>query len=136
MRIFSKVQIKTSLSNPLSTIIRFQLFRKSLHIPVLFVPESCIVSLNEGGVCCKILCNHLWLGKLQCKKSIKHVKMFKNNPVKNIFIFNPPCFLFIINKNSVLSYAFFGTKLYLQAQIICYNNSTNRFDNFKILMYN
>ena len=116
MRIFSKAQIKTSLSNPLSTIIRFQLFRKSLHIPVLFVPESCIVSLNEGGVCCKILCNHLWLGKLQCKKSIKHVKMFKNNPVKNIFIFNPPCFLFIIKKNSVLSYAFFGTKLYLQAQ--------------------
>ena len=70
MRISPKAQIKTSLSNPLSTIIRFQLFRKSPHIPVLFVRESCVVSLNEVGVCYKNICNHLW-----------HGKMFKNNPV-------------------------------------------------------
>ena len=62
MRILIKAKIKTSLSNPHSPIIRDQLSQKLPHIPVLFVRESCIVSLNEVVVCCKILCNHLWLG--------------------------------------------------------------------------
>ena len=136
MRIFPKAQIKTSLSNPLSTIIRFQLFRKSPHIPVLFVRESCIVFLNEVGVCCKILCNHLWLGKLQCKKSIKHVKMFKNNPVKNMLIFHPPFFCSLLTKFCIKLCVFLEPNYTYKHKNICYNNIANRFDNFKILMYN
>ena len=93
MRILPKTKTKASLSNPRCPITLFHSSRKSPHIPVLFVREFCIVSLNEDGVCYKTLGNHLWLGKLQCKKSIKHVKMFKNNPVKNIFIFNPLFFV-------------------------------------------
>ena len=62
MRILTKAKTKASLSNPRCPITLFQSSRKSPHIPVLFVPESCIVSSNEDGVCYKILCNHLWLG--------------------------------------------------------------------------
>ena len=62
MWILRKAKIKTSLSNPHSPIIQVQLSQKSPHILVLFVQESCIVSLNEVGVCYKTLCNHLYLG--------------------------------------------------------------------------
>ena len=75
MRILWKAKIKTSLSNPHSLIIQVQLSRKSPHILVLFVQESCIVSSNEDGVCYKILCNHLWLGTIRFRFDISFCKV-------------------------------------------------------------
>lgn len=53
-----------------------------------------------------------------------------------IYSYLTPCFLFIINKKSHQTACFFITQLYLQAQKYMLNNIANRFDNFKILMYN
>ena len=56
------IQIKGLFSNPCSPITRHQDSRILLNIHAPFVRESCIESWREGGVCCKIPCNHQWLG--------------------------------------------------------------------------
>ena len=62
--------------------------------------------------------------------------MFKNNPVKNMLIFHPPVFCSLLTNFRIGLCVFLEPNYTYKCKIIYYNNSANRFDNFKILMYN
>ena len=100
MWILPKSKIKTSLSNPIVRLFKFN-SPESHRIFPFFLFRSLVLYLWMWAACV-----------------IKHY------------------FLFIINKILYRAMRFLEANYTYKHKIICYNNSANRFDNSKILMYN
>ena len=75
------------------------------------------------------------VANFKTRRTINAFKCLKITLLKKCSYFTPH-FLFIINKILCQSMRFLEPNYTYKCKIICYNNSANRFDNFKILMYN